>query len=256
MNRLYPFFLLSVFLFPVVSAQEIRLTETARLEQVYADSVVSEELLPFNELGVESGYVLYRAQIEVTQAEPVLEFENVRDYAAVYLDGRWQGAVTDSDKKQPLPVTPGKYTLSLYAENIGRITYGPEISDNSKGLFGSIVLDGKEIQNWTALPLTIRACNVKSLLFWEKDGAGFPSFRRGYFQLEAPRDAYLDVTGWGMGEVWINGTYVGSYWEEEQLQSLPVPAQILLEGKNELVVFDLKSQTSETMRLCDAPVFN
>lgn len=256
MNCLYTFFILLFFSFPVVSAQEIRLTETARLEQAYADSVTSEGLLSFNELGIESGYVLYRAQVEVTQTEPVLALENVRDYAAVYLDDRWQGAVTGSDKKQPLNVAPGKYTLSLYAENIGRITYGPEITDNSKGLFGSVLLDGKEVQNFTIVPLRIQACDVKSLLFKNGEAAGIPAFHRGYFQLEAPRDSYLDVTGWEMGEVWINGIFVGSYWGEEQLRSLPVPAGILLKGKNELVVFDLKSPPGETMRLCDTPVFN
>ncbi|MCC8171638.1 MAG: beta galactosidase jelly roll domain-containing protein [Parabacteroides sp.] len=256
MNYLYSLFLLPLLPLSGATAQEIRLTETARSEQVYADSVTCEELLSFNELGVESGYVLYRAAIEINRAEPVLELENVRDYAAVYLDDRLQGTVTATNKKQPLSAAPGKYMLSLYAENIGRITYGPEISDNSKGLFGRILLDGKEIGNWTILPLNVPACNVKQLLFREEAAGGLPSFHRGHFRLEAPCDTHLDVSGWGMGEVWVNGVYVGSYWDEEQLQSLPVPAGILLKGTNELVVFDLKSRSCPTMRLCDAPVFN
>lgn len=256
MNYLYPVFILLLFPLSGVSAQEVLLTETARLEQVYADTVTSEGLLPFNELGIECGYVLYRAQIEVTRAEPALEFENVRDYAAVYLDDRLQGTVTGNHKKLPLPVVPGKYTLSLYVENIGRITYGPEISDNSKGLFGRILLNGEEVGNWTILPLNIQACNVERLLFREEVSCGLPSFHKGYFRLETPRDIHLDVSGWGMGDVWMNGVYLGSYWEEEQLRSLPVPAETLLKGTNELVVFDLKSHAHKTMRLCDAPVFN
>ena len=33
-----------------------------------------------------------------------------------------------------LPI--GIHKLSIYTENIGRITYGPEILDNSKGIYG------------------------------------------------------------------------------------------------------------------------
>jgi len=48
--------------------------------------------------------------------------------------------------------------LRIYAENIGRITYGPEILDNLKGLFGRITLDGEALSGWkirvTAFPYT------------------------------------------------------------------------------------------------------
>ncbi len=46
-------------IFCTLSAQEIFMTETASLEQVYGEAVESDELLPFNELHTGSGYVLY-----------------------------------------------------------------------------------------------------------------------------------------------------------------------------------------------------
>lgn len=238
-----------------LSAQEIPLTETGASEQVYREPVESESLLPFNDLNVESGYVLYAAETEVKAEGAVLEFENVRDYAVVYLDGSLQGTVTDRNKTLKLKAGPGTYTLSLYAENIGRITYGPEILDNSKGLFGRIALDGETVGGWTIVPLGIRECDVSDLLFEEGKNDPLPAFHKGYFQLEEPRDVYLDVSGWGMGEVWVNGNYVGSYWEEERQQSIPVGAENLLKGKNELVVFDLKNNARKSMRLSGEPVF-
>ena len=114
--------------------------EVAALEQVYGDVQESEGLLPMNELGIEFGYALYEAEITVEDVDPILAVENIRDYASVYVDGRLQGWITDNQKNIKLTVSTGTHHLQLYAENIGRITYGPEILDNSKGLFGSITL--------------------------------------------------------------------------------------------------------------------
>lgn len=112
------------------------MTECAPLAQIYGEVCESDELLPMGDVGVEFGYVLYQAAITVPAGEAALELENVRDYAAVYLDGVFQGTLTDNRKTLTLKAEPGRHTLQLYVENIGRITYGPEILDNSKGLFG------------------------------------------------------------------------------------------------------------------------
>ena len=255
MNYLSSTLILLFFLVPVLSAQEIRLTSTGSLSQAEQVAVESETLLPFDEIGIESGYVLYRTEIEITAGPSVLELENVRDYAAVYLDNRFQGTLTDARKKLTLPVPPGKYTLRLYAENIGRITYGPEILDNCKGLFGTAALDGAPLGNWTVIPLDIKECDIEKLTFGENSSDSLPAFHKGRFELTRPEDTYLDVSGWGMGEVWINGCYLGSYWEEEKQQSIPVDAGNLQQGTNEIVVFDLKSNGRKIMRLTSAPVF-
>ena len=110
-------------------AQELKMPEHAPLTQIYGEVSESDELLPMGDVGVEFGYVLYQAAITVPAGEAALELENVRDYAAVYLDGVFQGALTDNRKPLTLKAEPGRHTLQLYVENIGRITYGPEILD-------------------------------------------------------------------------------------------------------------------------------
>lgn len=255
MRYLYSISILLLSFVPALPAQEITITESGSLEQAYGETVESEGLLPFNDLNIEFGYVLYQAEVEVQSEESMLRLENVRDYAVVYLNNRLQGTITDKTKKLPLNVSPGKYMLRLYAENIGRITYGPEILDNSKGLFGSITLDEEEIENWKIILLNIKECDVKSLQFEEKKSPPLPSFHRGSFEIDAPRNTYLDISGWGMGEVWINGNYMGSYWEEEKQQSIQVLAGNLLKGKNEIIVFELKNNDLKTMELSGEPVF-
>ena len=249
-------FILSLLFLTSVSAQEIQMSETASLEQIYGEVQEAEELLPMNELGLEFGYALYEATITAEEENPVLTVENVRDYAAVYVDGKLQGWMTEEKKAIPLQVLAGKHTLQLYAENIGRITYGPEILDNSKGLFGSITLSDTEIGNWRMIPLAVRDCAVGELTFAPQTDGGRPCFYKGTFTVEIPADTYLDVSGWGMGEVWVNGHYAGSYWEQNAQQSIQLPAETLQKGANSLTVFELKSNGKRTMRLSDKAIFN
>ena len=99
-------FILSLLFLTSVSAQEIQMSETASLEQIYGEVQEAEELLPMNELGLEFGYALYEATITAEEENPVLTVENVRDYAAVYVDGKLQGWMTEEKKAIPLQVIP------------------------------------------------------------------------------------------------------------------------------------------------------
>lgn len=236
-------------------AQEIVFNQKAALEQTYKKAVEAESLLSMNDLNVEFGYVLYQTEINTQSESEELELENVRDYAAVYVDGKLQGRMTDNQKKIAIKTKPGKYLLQIYVENIGRITYGPEITDNSKGLFGDITLDGNEVEHWKMVPLNIKKYPVKDLAFEERKEAEVPGFYKGIFELTTLKNNYLDITGWGMGEVWVNQKYVGSYWEEEKQQSILIPSQDLVQGKNEIVVFELKNNQQKTMKLSQTPVF-
>lgn len=239
-----------------VSAQEIVMQETAVLDQVFGNQIESDEPLPMNDLDIEFGYVLYQADINIESEDAVLEVENIRDYAVIYLDEKLQGVMTDNNKKLVLQTEPGEYNLRIYVENIGRITYGPEILDNSKGLFGNICIDRESIEGWTITELKVRDANVENLAFNPKTNANLPEFYKAYVEITEPKDMYLDVSGWGMGEAWINGQYLGSYWEEERQQSIQVPASVLKKGKNELVVFELKNNEQRDMRFSEEPVFN
>lgn len=236
-------------------AQEIVFNQKAALEQVYKKAVEAEGLLPMNDLNVDFGYVLYQTEITTQSESEDLELENVRDYAAVYVDGKLQGRITNNNKKIAIKTNPGKYSLQIYVENIGRITYGPEITDNSKGLFGEVTLDGNDVSNWKMIPLNIKKYPVKDLTFEDRKETAIPGFYKGNFKIDEVKKTYLDISGWGMGEVWINQKYVGSYWEEEKQRSILIPAENLVQGANEIVVFELKNNQQQTMKLSQTPVF-
>ncbi|NDV79182.1 hypothetical protein [Dysgonomonas sp. 511] len=240
---------------PMCFAQEIKMTQTASLEQVYGETLEENTPMPFDELDMENGYILYQVEIDTETKDALLEVDNIRDFAAVYINGSLQGTLTDSQRKLELNVPPGKYTLCLYVENIGRITYGPEILDNSKGLFGSVFIDGAEITGWKMTELKIKETDVTTLTFNETAADKSPAFFKGEFDIDAPKDCYLDISGWGMGEVWINGIYAGSFWEGEKQQSIQIPSSALNSEKNYVVVFDIKNNGAGSMKLVDSPVF-
>lgn len=236
--------------------QEIMLDKKASLEAVYADAVTDQALLPMNELGLEAGYACYETELNITTGQATLELEHVRDFAVVYVDGRLQGTLDDSHKKIVLSGLSGTHRLQLYVENIGRITYGPEILENSKGLFGWARLDGNDLEGWTMKMLDIKNYTLADLSFSADPELRAPCFYQGLFTVDlAPRPTYLDISGWGMGEVWINGHYLGSFWEQEKQQSLLIPADHLLQGSNTLVVFELHDREQRSMKLTDKPVF-
>ena len=144
------FLLWALLLLPVglAAAQEIKMSQTAPLEQVYGETVEDDALLPMNELDMDFGYALYETTVDVEEENPTLTIENVRDYAVVYADGKLQGYLKDSSKSLKTNLPIGIHKLSIYTENIGRITYGPEILDNSKGIYGSITLGKKDLEGW------------------------------------------------------------------------------------------------------------
>mgnify|MGYP000069636563 CR=1 FL=1 len=113
-------FILSLLFLTSVSAQEIQMSETASLEQIYGEVQEAEELLPMNELGLEFGYALYEATITAEEENPVLTVENVRDYARIC---RWKvtGWMTEEKKAIPLQVLAGKHTLQ-YMRKISAVS--------------------------------------------------------------------------------------------------------------------------------------
>lgn len=237
------------------TAQDIRMSQIASLEQAYGESVENENPLPMNDLDMDFGYALYETTVNVEEENSTLTLENVRDYATVYVDGKLQGYLKDNKKSMETQLSPGTHKLSMYAENIGRITYGPEILDNSKGIYGSITLGDTELTGWKMTPLLIKECKVDNLTFTEGTSLT-PCFHKGTVMVDdAARETFLNVSGWGMGEAWINGQYIGAYWEENSETTLAIPTGVLRKGENSIVVFELKNNTQTLMSLTDKACF-
>ena len=250
------FIIVGVNLANRVVAQEVEMIGMASWKQIQGDIQTSDELIPMNDLGMDDGgYVLYETTITMG-SKASLEIENVRDYASVYLDEKLIGELDNDNKSLDFTASEGEHLLQLYAENTGRITYGPEILDNLKGLFGTVELDGEELTTWKIVPLSVRTCDVNRLDFSSLGDNTAPCFYRCTFSRKREQELHIDMSGWGIGEVWLNGEYLGSYWERNSQQSLMAQDSMWKEGENTLIVFELKNKGKHSVKLSDKPIFS
>ena len=67
-----------------------------------------------------------------------------------------------------------------------------------------------------------------------------PCFLRGNLRIEGtPADTFIRLDGFHKGFVVVNGFNIGRYWNDRGPQkTLYVPAPILREGDNEIIVFE------------------
>ena len=107
--------------------------------------------------------------------------------------------------EMPVSIKPGQ-KLQIIVENMGRICFGPNISD-FKGIISNVTLNGVTLSDWDMncmplnkrkhLPLQEYFHNhlTKSILKTK----GSMSFWNGYFKGcvdGKPRDTFLDMSGW------------------------------------------------------------
>jgi beta-galactosidase len=208
--------------------------------------LASRQLPTLDALGHYRGFALFRT--EITGDGPgVLSFGEVRDRAAVYLDGSPVGVLLRDHRETSiaLPATSGE--LTVLVEDQGRVNYGPRIGE-SKGLIGGAFLDGVPIENWSALPIDLErlyALAVDAPAGPRGPIAG-PAVATAVFDLAAVSDLFLDTAGLGKGVAWINGFLLGRYWRRGPQETLYVPATATTAGKNRLVVFELEAIADPT----------
>ena len=57
--------------------------------------------------------------------------------------------------------------------------------------------------------------------------------------MAAGTDLFLDTGSFGKGVVFVNGTNLGRYWSRGPQRTLVVPGPLVLDGPNEVIVFEL-----------------
>ena len=89
-------------------------------------------------------------------------------------------------------------------------------------------------------------------------GATEPSrFLRGTFNVDEAKDTFLYLDSFTKGFVTINGFNIGRYWEKGPQVSLYVPASLLKNGENEIVVFESDGlKGAPTVELKDYPTLS
>lgn len=211
---------------------------------------------PMEKLGQAYGFVLYSTKITGPSSGRELILQEVRDRALIFANGAYIGAVERWNPKGiPLEVPAEGLQIDILVENMGRINYGPQLRD-PKGITCGVRLGYQFLHDWTirSLPLT----DLTGLSFapdGDCDERLEPVFYRGSLHVDEPADTFLRFDGWGKGQAFINGFNLGRYWDKGPTKTLYVPAPLLREGGNDIIVFELHGVKEPVVSFVDQPDF-
>ncbi len=231
----------------------------------------------FEDLGLERGLLRLSREIEITRNDgeggpsiAPLHLYDLHDRAWVYVDGIYAGAAgadavlgAEADKQFPATVElahlaerllpEGGYRtvrVEILVENLGRTNFGPRLGER-KGILGGVWQIIRFLNDWEAdaWPLEDMADELATLTAdapaveaGAEDDVTLPVLVAASFEADQQADAFLDVSGAGHGVAFVNGFCVGRYWNVGPQQSLYVPAPVIREGRNEVLLLDLEKQ--------------
>ncbi|GAB6897796.1 glycoside hydrolase family 35 protein [Kineosporia succinea] len=208
----------------------------------------AEHAATFEELGQDTGFVLYETSLEGRGPGVLVVGEEVRDRAWVFVDGDPVGVLARDAHERSIRLPRAGATLTILVEDQGRVNYGERLGE-AKGLIGGIRLGGEELTGWTATALDVDLLPSLDLAGHPVDNG--PLVLTGEFELSEAADLFLDTSAWGKGLVWVNGFNLGRYWRKGPTQTLYVPGPVTKAGRNRVVVLELETMTSTTASFVD-----
>ncbi len=254
---------------PRLALGKVALTETvgffelldhADSEPAFATPVASPTPEPMETFGFNTAFILYRTRLaprsrtaEAGTAER-LTLRGLHDRAQIFINGKEIGVLERELHQDNLEVKipPGGAQLDILVENMGRVNYGPNLTDRKgitggEGGAGGVLLGQQMLFDWQIYAPTLENISALPYRLLEAEAAAFstpeppgPAFYRGSFTVvEQPADTFLALPGWTKGIAWINGFCLGRYWSRGPQQTLYIPAVLLRQGMNWLTIFEL-----------------
>ena len=112
-------------------------------------------------------------------------------------------------------------------------------------------MDGKFHFGWNHYPLPLD--NLERIDFSKEYVNGTPAFYRICFEIRETGDTFMELDGWGKGCVFVNGRNIGRFWEAGPQKRLYIPGPLLLEGRNEIIIFETDGKAGDNILLTDKP---
>jgi beta-galactosidase len=214
----------------------------------------SDQPLAMESLGQSYGYILYRTRLNTRQFG-TLKLPIMHDYAMVYLDGIFQGAIDRRLNQSTLPLHPASShaRLDILVENTGRVNYGPAIVRERAGILAPPTLNGAPLTGWDNYPLPM--LHPEMLAYGSTPCIG-ACFYRATFTVGSPADTWLDTSRLTKGFMWVNGHPLGRFWNIGPQKTLYLPGPWLKAGANDVVVFDLAGKPGLSVQGGKTPVLD
>jgi beta-galactosidase len=237
---------------PAINTPEAKMVEAASLWKNLSKPIHSEQILSMEDVDQAYGYILYRTTLK-EGASGELVLDQLHSYALIYLDGKLVGTLDRRLKQDRLTLPAvGKSTrLDILVENTGRVNFGKSIGGERAGITKQVTLAGGALTGWEIYKLPME--NPTELKFSKEPCEG-ACFYRTSFDLKAVGDTFLDTSEFTKGQLWLNTHALGRIWNVGPQKTLYAPAPWMVEGKNDVIVFDLQGRMGAAIRGLDKPV--
>ena len=244
---------------PVITVPPFALDRAVSLFDALPAPKTAEAIRPMEAFGQGWGAILYATTLpRAAKKGETLTLDEAHDWAQVFADGRLLARL-DRRKKEfafALPADlPAGTRLDILVEAMGRVNFGASIHDR-KGITKQVRLGDDVLTGWQVFNLPPEHAFAAATA--AKPGAHptGPAYWVGAFDLAAVGDTFLDLRDWGKGMVWVNGHPLGRFWEIGPQQTLYLPGCWLREGRNEVIVLDLKGPRSPTLQGLGQPILD
>lgn len=225
---------------PSMDIPEFAMTAFSSVWSNLPKPVDSVQPKPFEAYGQGYGFIVYRTKL-VGRKSGRLTITDLHDYATVFINGGYVGKLDRREGEKTIDIPPSNVkdpVLEILVEGMGRINFSQTMIDR-KGITDRVTLEGMTLMNWEAYNLPFDERFIQSLRQATIDPARRGVFFKGFFELKAAADTFIDMTNYKKGIVWVNGHNLGRYWDVGPQKRLYCPASWLKIGKNEILVFDL-----------------
>ena len=199
--------------------------------------------MPMELLDQAYGYIVYEVDIFSGNTGSTVNLPEIHDAAHIYINGEYQKSIFRHDDEKSFDINEkGYHKVQILVENLGRVNYGLNMWDH-KGLVGDVWIIDKEtghrkyVNGFTEYSLPLDKLPES---FGGKAEVNAPAFYKYEFTAEKAMDTLLHVEGFFRGNVFVNGFNLGRHWTTSLDENyLYLPAPLVSEGKNEIVVFDV-----------------
>lgn len=205
-------------------------------------------------LGQNYGYILYTSPVVCGRRLEKIRLHGAGDRANIFLGEKRLADLYDRQLLEEHSVDAAAQEgdrLCILIENMGRVNFGPFMDRQRKGIDGCVQVNGHMHTRWKQYPLPLD--NLDRLQFSRGCGERMPAFYRLEIEVDEPRDTFLELPGWGKGCVFLNGFNLGRFWEIGPQKRLYVPAPLLREGINEVIVFETEGKCGGEIVFWDQP---
>ncbi|WP_430598173.1 glycoside hydrolase family 35 protein [Enterococcus sp. DIV2467a] len=228
----------------------------ATLETI-SQPVVSVYPQTMEQLGQNTGYLLYRTSIEKDAAEEKLRVIDGRDRLQLFVNQVHQATQYQTEIGEDIYVTLPQENnqIDVLMENMGRVNYGHKLfaDTQKKGIRTGVMADLHFMTQWQQYCLPMTSCEqVDYSREWQPDQ---PSFYQYHMELAEVKDTFIDVSKFGKGIVFVNQTNLGRFWNVGPTLSLYIPKGLLKEGQNEIVIFETEGTYQPEIQLVKEPLY-